>query len=867
MLLCLALCASILLGMSISVFAEGEEKAGVTVSSVTLNKKGTAVTVSAAADKDYLSKNEGDTLYLIKLEAWEDSSSLAGKQPVDDLKLKKAEFSFKCDFEAETDRFCSYVVAEKKGDEFVALSDDHYVDGLGTLADDTTPYPTYATKKGLIASDDAQLLLTGSSQTVIDIKADEYLLPSSTTDSTSFVYGGVTYYVSQSALDTLDRRVNFLCDSGVNIFGRLSLSGKYRGTDTRLAALYYNDAADGASGYALNTSSKEAMAYYIAFVEYLTDRYGTPDGEFGHIGSWIVGIDIDTNELTNSAGERWMSAYVDSYSRMLRVTYASAVSKWSEARVYVPFSNCWNARPNNSSLLYNSNLVLNALNAEIRAEGDFGWRVAIDARPSDLTLSQIWQDEAAEDKTGSGYITMKNLSVLTDYLAGEGFAFEGEARRVAVTGFAVTSNPKAPTDMTQAAAFVYAYHRAAFNDSVDAFIYSVYSDADAPIADLPASTAPADDESADEETAEEGDESSDTAVDAVTPDEVCLGLVDDEYIEKPIYDVFCSVDAAMIADPEYKSGSASNFALSYVGITDWREVVPSYNLKNTEKRGLVDSLSILGASIPAKQKSTEIADFEKGDFGGFYAAAGAEYTELRTVENVDGLSSAMLYVGLTPNGGTANMGVACDLDGLKAARAEYITFDLFVEAPVDVATVEVVFTLRSAADEDHSEGLYRATASVKPNEWQELAFKTTDLIASVERLDSLGIWISSYDGLDHEGSWAVILDNVTAHGARSNVFWKVVGTIFLVLLIIFVLLVAALFALRVYNVRRINKRRAAEAARRRARARRQAMMQGQRLPQGYPQQGQPARRPPQYPNQATGQGPDNGPGAGDYTQR
>lgn len=847
MLLCLTLCISMMLGIgAISVFADGEETkaASVTVSSVALNKKGSSVTVSAAVDKDYLSKNEGNTLYLIKLESWEDTSSLAGKQPIDEVKLKKAEISFKCDFEELTDRFCSYVVAEKTSDGYTALSDDHYVDALGSLADDTTPYPSYATKKGLIAADDSQLLLTGSSQTVIDIRVDEFLLPSGTTDSISFVYNGITYYISESALTTLDRRVNFLTDSGVNIFARLSLSGKYRNTDTRLAALYYPNTADGAVGYALNTTSKEAMSHYIAFIDYMTDRYAAPAGEFGQIGSWIVGIDIDTNEKTNSAGEMWMSAYTDSYSRMLRVTHSAAVSKWSSARVYVPVSNCWNARPNNSSLLYNASLVIKALNAEIKAEGDFGWRVALDASPSDLTLQEIWQDEGAEDKGSSGYITMKNLSALTDLLAAKEYAFNGEGRGVAVTGFASTSNPAAPTDMTQAAAFVYAYHIAAFNDSVDALIYSYYSDSDAVI-EVPEESEPAAGED-DGET--EGDVSPEES--GITLDEVRLGLTDEKGIEKPIYDVFCNVDSAYPADPEYKTGSASNFAMSYVGVSDWREVAPSYNLKNTEKRKVVDSLSVLTESIPAKLKTTDIADFEKGDFGGFYAAAGGVYTELRTVENADGLSSAMLYAGLTANGGNANMGVNCDLDSLKAERAEYLTFDLFVEAPVDVTTVEVVLTLRSAADEDHIEGLYRATASVKPNEWQEIAFKTTDYISNVENLDTLGIWVSSYDGLDHEGSWAIILDNLTAHGTKSSIFWKVVGIVLLVLLIIFVLLVAALFALRVYNVRRINKRRAAEAARRRAmaaRARRQGMAQG-----GTPPQNQPPRRPGQYPDQGNG---------------
>ncbi len=819
-LLAMLICIATMLGACV-FFATAEEEGAalpVTVDTVELNKKGTTVTVTASVDEKYLNANKGGTLYLIKLDAWDSPEALAGKQPLDEIKLKKEELSFKCDFEELTDRFCSYLVAEKSGEEYSAVSAIRYVDNLAVLADSTLPYPQFATKKGLVASDDAQLLLTGASHTVIRVNMDELMLSTSTTDSTSFVYGGMTYYLSQSALGALDHKIRFYSDSGVNVFLQISLAGKYRASDDRLSVLYYPTAPDGAEGYALNTTSKEAMNYYTAFIDFLTGRYGIPGSEYGWVGSWIIGVEADTNSLSNAAGEMWMSAYTDAYSRMLRTAYASALSRWSGARVYVSVSNSWNARPNNSSALYNASLFLVNLAARTRAEGDFGWRVALSARPSDLSIPDIWNDPANE---GSEYITVGNLSLLTDALARDNLSYNGQPRRVAVTDFASVSDPNAPTDMTQAAAFAYAYHQAAFNDSVDALIYSVLKDE----ADKQYTYPAAQDEDSDEEGAEPQTET------GTLP----FGMLDLNGIEKPLYNVFCNIDAAMPHDPEYTAGKAAAFALSYIGISDWRELSPGYSAEKTEGRNVVKSLSILSESIPSKLRSTEIADFEKGDFGGFYQAAGGVYTELRTVENADGISSAMLYTGLTPGGGEANMGLNCRLGSIPARSAEYVTFDIFVEAPVDVTSVEVLFTLRTDGGEDTKEGLFRGTSSVKPNEWQEITFKTTDLSARADTFETLGIWISSYDGLDHEGSWAVILDNVTAYGTRSSVFWKVVGVIFLVIFILFVLAVAALFALRVYNVRRIKKRRA-ELARRRAMAQRRAraMQQRQNGDRGQP---------------------------------
>lgn len=825
MLLCIATMLNLCVFFALAD-GESESESAVTIVSAELNKKGSKLTVTATVGESYLSENKGNTLYLIKLNAWEDVTSLAGKQPVDDVKLKKTAVTFKCEFSETDDRFCSYLVAAKEGDSYTALSEMRYVDNLAVLAANDQPYPVCSSKKGLVSEDDAQLLLTGSSHTVIRVNIDDYLLSASTTDSLSFVYGGMTYYLSQSALSDLDHRVRFYTDSGVNVFVQLSLSGRYRATDDRLNILYYSAAPDGAAGYALNTASQEAMGYYIAFIDFLTGRYAAPGGEFGHVGSWIVGVEADTNSLSNAAGDMWMNAYADSYGRMLRTTYAAAVSQWSETRVYVSISNSWDAHPNNSSSLYNAKLFLVSLAAVTKAEGDFGWRVAVSARASDPDLQTVWTDTGAAD-TDPAYITMKNLSVLTDALSKDNLSFGGEARRVAVTDFASPSNPAAPTDMTQAASYAYAYHVAAFNDSVDAFIYSVFMDETDKQYTYTAET----------ESAEDG---SSAELQTVTGT-LCFGMTDSSGIEKPLYDLFCNIDSAMPADPEYKAGNASSFALSYIGISAWDELVTGYTAEKTENRNVIESLSVLSESIPAKLKSTELADFEKGNFNGFYQAAGGVYTELRTVENADGISSAMLYTGLTPDGGADNMGVACALNGLSSARAEYVSFDLFVEAPVDVTAVEIVFTLRSPADKENKEALYRATASVKPNEWQEITFKTGELLSVTDTLDTLGIWVSSYDGLDHDGSWALILDNVTAFGTKSSVFWKAVGIIFLVLVILFILLVAALFILRTINVRRIKKRRA-EAARRRAAAARRARAQQQGNP-GQPRQNIPPRAP------------------------
>ena len=171
----------------------------------------------------------------------------------------------------------------------------------------------------------------------------------------------------------------------------------------------------------------------------------------------------------------------------------------------------------------------------------------------------------------------------------------------------------------------------------------------------------------------------------------------------------------------------------------------------------------------------------------------------------------MLYAGFANDGGRARSGVTCML-AQPASDAGYVTFDVLVEAPVEVASATVEVSLGASGSEDGSSARFIGAATVKPNTWEQVTFKIEDLSSVCDRVDSLSIFVSSYDGLNHAGKWGVTLDNVALCGGSSRSVGSVVKTVFIVLIVLFLLVVVAVMALRAYNSHKAKKRRAARRA-------------------------------------------------------
>ncbi|MCL2159375.1 MAG: DUF5722 domain-containing protein, partial [Oscillospiraceae bacterium] len=103
--------------------------------------------------------------------------------------------------------------------------------------------------------------------------------------------------------------------------------------------------------------------------------------------------------------------------------------------------------------------------------GDIGWNIAFHPYPQDLFDPRTWNDATATDSPDTYRITFKNLQVLVEYLRQTQMRYNGSARRVILSeqGFHGGNNGQAAQEL-QAAAYAYAYYKAASLPEIDAFI-------------------------------------------------------------------------------------------------------------------------------------------------------------------------------------------------------------------------------------------------------------------------------------------------------------------------------------------------------------------------------------------------------------
>ena len=225
--------------------------------------------------------------------------------------------------------------------------------------------------------------------------------------------------------------------------------------------------------YALNVSTREGIRKLEAIAAFLGSRYS--GGAHGTVDNWIVGNEanaLDWNYI-NTAGN--LDAAALAYGDALRIVYSGIRSKNANARVYACIDHEW-AQSDFPGLHFAGKDFLKTMQAEITAEGNFDYGVAIHPYNVPLYASQTWSMETlgmSTKKQSSLYITMGNIGVFTDFLCGKAMLqTDGTVRSVLCSEVGYSSIPYDgyPNDEAQqAAALVFGYLQAKNNQYIDGF--------------------------------------------------------------------------------------------------------------------------------------------------------------------------------------------------------------------------------------------------------------------------------------------------------------------------------------------------------------------------------------------------------------
>ena len=277
-------------------------------------------------------------------------------------------------------------------------------------------YPKAATKKGLYITPgmEEDALELGIRHTTINLSAGDFLAgPGHQNDlhSYPFLYNGKTYWFTRAALAQYDRELGRLAQSNVLVTAILLLPKR-----ADLEYLIYPAARrKNANYYQWDTTNQTALETLRAIVTFFQRRYSEKNGR--RIVGWIVGNEVNNALDWNWCGEISLGKYVDLYAAECAEVYRAARSVYNNARIYMCLDHFWSV--GGGSYWYSGRKFLKKFASRMKARGlgKGTWNIAYHPYNADLATTDIMKESpAVTGKADTQVITMKNLSVLTNFV-------------------------------------------------------------------------------------------------------------------------------------------------------------------------------------------------------------------------------------------------------------------------------------------------------------------------------------------------------------------------------------------------------------------------------------------------------------------
>jgi len=810
-LLCTVLTAALISLFMLGAAAAAKETNE--ISSLTLNKSRTDLNFEIQLTADYVKEHKNMQLGLFELLPHQSTSELGTMSPVKTFKVaEKVRFTLPYIVGNMNRLYSKFVVAGQAADgSWNIVTPAKYIENTSMLAENNAPYPTGSSKKGLQVQlfGDAQQL--GVQHTVINVPVNEYILGENSDAAMSFVYNGQTFYLDKTRIATLDHRVKTYTEAGINVYFNLILTASPADAHPTVRSLYYENADPAAALFALNTRSETAMKAFQAFVDYFCARYTRADHAYGFVPALILGFEVNNNRVWNNAGSMDMAQAVYSYCTAFRVTYTAMNSHYSEGRVYISLGSNFASAASEPSIAvdpaldYPAKEFLSIFAGAIKNSGDLPWGVSINPYASDPSMTQYWSDTYAEDNADTPFITMKNIGVLTDFLAQEDYLYDGDMRSVIIGEFGISGDPADEASLTmQAAAYALAYFTAARNEHIDAFIYHRHVD-----------------------------HSGESQYYGLWSN--AAGTTMEPAAKKTIYNVFAQIDTERCEE-------VTSFVKQTVGSGAWDLAMnDKVKYKEFNARTVLAALAASPSDYAKGYTAKVLFDLTGGKLCDFYPADDVEYVELRPT--ADG-AGTMLYAKLkeTP---TVWEGISNSMPAEGELKdAHYITLRVMAAAPEGAGEMSLMLRLGAAGDAKNDAVTFEGEARIVPGQWQEISFRVKDFAALTDGdADMLKLWLRTDDAAAAAGEYGLWLESVTVH-TRGGLGWLLWILVILLALVVLAVLAYGVLFLRAQYIR-AQRRKQRQAMMER---RRQEMMRMQAMQQQRPPQQPPYGRPPRTSN-------------------
>ncbi len=751
---CLVLLLVLTLGLLISCGDKTElEQSAVT--SVEIDKKGSEIRVKAGLTEGDLETYRDNSiynqkLYLMALEPGETTADLAGKQPVAECSMSTSpKFTLSVygegNLQAHSRLHCAFAVAvyNKTLSSYVMLTSPVYVSNVADVAENDADFPKAASIKGLHATIATDAAYLGVSHAVVELDPSVLILDTKTDTSVSYVWDGQTYYLDRAALDELDMQVSEYCAQGATVYLRLMMRTAPDKANSLVSCLY----AEGAGGknvraYAVWMDDDKSASLMAGFLDFITARYTSPEGEHGFCGALIIGRSVNESTKNNNAGSVEVEQYVSRYHALVRLAHSTLKSHYAEGRVYVSVSNNLTA----SSALENSigwttNRFLNEFRTLSAQGGNFDWNVSISAYATDERSNTLWTDP----HTDSMYLSPTNVDDF-NLLLQEQFYYNGQRRHLIIGDFEIALG-ESPEN--QAASYAYAYYKVLENGTVDALIYSAHTDSQSLISGS-------------------GLWSTDKNGNATE--------------RRTLYNVFMTID------------TKDTSALSALGMS---ALIPEWGtLYEAQATRAATRQFVTGETMTEKPngKTHALFSFTGGTLHSFTPGSGTEYLEL-TKDGV--LGWPVLCAQLERTQPNAYMGISnatlqgSDLKGIKTLALN-VCADADTTEPVSLK-LRLVKQGSGTLSTGNGQIVYEDVVELTPNQWSTVYFDVSEFTALVGGNDAITVSVQlKVPTLDENGDCALLLDRIQAYGNTGVQFYE------WIIIVVCVLSVLALLAGLVY---------------------------------------------------------------------
>lgn len=607
------------------------------------------------------------TYYLFRVTP--DNEEISSIAPFSQANAENGRVSFQLDFDVNdhSSVLYGYVLAAKSSESYTALTNARYIDNISDFSHNNRPFFNATTVKGLEVQYIADAQLIGVGQTVVHVKLNE-LISNDAEKSTAFVYGADRYLIDNEALTLLDYRVKTLSDAGINVHINYILSFDANADES----LYYPDAkGESDTIFAPNVSSYENAKTFAAVMHYLAERYSLSDAKYGFCGSYILGYEVNNTYESHNSGKSDLISNAKEYATYLRYADLAVRSAYSKAKIYASVSNVWNASDSDLVGVFGAKDLLTELAKRI---SDVNFGIAINPYPSDLHMTEFWLDEKATETLDTEYLTMKNITVLNEFLSQKDILCKGNIRSVIIPEFGVSGVYGEESEKKQAAAYALAFYNASRLPTLEAFIWHRHVDHNYEIG---------------------------LNYGLYSSSELTLERKE----KKEIYDIFAAVDCF-----DSESVKVIKALCSRLPVENYEELIKN---TATRTRVILNISGVSGGISSGNFDSSTIFDFTKSLYN-FYPTDNTNYIELTKEGKTQFMRIASLR--LSP---FEHMGAGINLeDGISMAGAEYLT----VRVRVNASCKNADFIFMIDGNSRNGRATLKFTSTVPTNEWVTLKF-------------------------------------------------------------------------------------------------------------------------------------------------